>query len=316
VISADPLEVESNLTSFDGAYTPIEDFYIRNHHETPRYSTPPTLRIEGEVARRLRLEPTELAHVRKLQLSAVLECAGNPVSTSALVGNGVWDGWSLWEIVEMARPSGGAKFLHLFGGDGYARSVPIQQARDGGILATDLGGRRLQPEHGAPWRAFFPGWYGMDSVKWLERIVISSKTLPNSDGEYVEMRPATPIGIVRRPLARIHVKSIITSPVDRGVVHRGTTEIRGLAWSGADRISKVELSTDGGTNWHDVEFSAKTRYEWVLWRTSVQWSETGTAELACRATDAAGGTQPAQRDPERLDGYAQNWYHRIQVSVV
>jgi DMSO/TMAO reductase YedYZ molybdopterin-dependent catalytic subunit len=316
VISTHPLEVESNLGSFNTPYTPIEDFYIRNHREAPRYSTPPTLRVEGEVARRLRLGPADLAHMKKLQLSAVLECAGNPVGTSALVSNGVWEGWSLWEIVEMARPSGGAKFIHLFGGDGYARSVPIQRAHDGGMLATDLGGRRLQPEHGAPWRAFFPGWYGMDSVKWLERIVISSNALSSAENEYVEMRPATPIGIVRRPLPPIQVKSIITFPADRGVVHRGTAEIRGLAWSGAKTISNVELSTDGGTNWHDVEFPGHNRYDWVLWRTSVELSEPGTLELACRATDAAGGRQPAQRDPERLDGYVQNWYHRIQVSVV
>lgn len=316
VISTHPLEVESNLASFDGPYTAIEDFYVRNHHDTPPPSAPPMLRVEGEVAKRLRLAPGDLTHIKRLQLSAVLECAGNPVGTSALVSNGLWEGWSLWDVIELAHPSRPAMFVHLFGRDGYARSIPIERTRDGGMLATHLNGRRLQPDHGAPWRAFFPGWYGMDSVKWLERIVISASALPNADSEYVEMRPATPIGITRGPLPRIEVKSIITFPVERSAVHRGKVEIRGLAWSGADTIAKVELSSDGGTNWHDVEFSPGNRYDWVLWRASVQLSQPGTVDLACRATDAQARTQPAQRDAERLDGYAQNWYHRVQVLVV
>ena len=166
-------------------------------------------------------------------------------------------GWSLWDIIELARPLGSAMFVHLFGRDGYARSVPIDRARDGGMLATHLDRRRLQPNHGAPWRLPFPGWYGMDSVKWLDRIVISARALPNAESEYVEMRPATPIGIARRPLPRMQVKSIITFPVDRSVAHPGKVEIRGLAWTGAGTISKVELSTDGGTNWQDVGFSPR-----------------------------------------------------------
>ena len=316
MVSVDPLEIESDLASSVDRYTAVDDFYVRNHHETPRYPVPPLLRVEGEVAKPLRLTSAELTHLKRLQLGAVLECAGNRVGLHALVSNGIWEGWSLWDALELAHPSGAAAFLHLFGRDGYARSVPLDRVRDGAMLVGKLGGRRLQPNNGAPWRAFFPGWYGMDSVKWLERIVVSPAPLASDENEYVEMRPATPAGIARQPLPRVQVKSVITSPPGRSLVHRGAVEIRGLAWSGTGSISKIELATDGGRNWHDVDFSPGGRYEWVSWRASVELSQPGTAELTCRATDTQGKTQPAQRDAERLDGYGQNWYHRVQLLVV
>ena len=157
----------------------------------------------------------------------------------------------------------------------------------------------------------------MDSVKWLERIVVSSMPLANNENEYVEMRPGTPVGVVRRPLPRLQIKSIITSPANRSVVPRGSVEVRGLAWCGEGEISKVEVTGNLGTSWHVADVSpGKSRYEWALWRGSVELSRLGSAELGCRATDTQGHTQPEQREPERLDGYGQNWYHRVEVVVV
>ena len=316
VVSVNPLEVESDLTSLEGRYTALEDFYVRNHHETPPNSARPFLRLEGEVGKPGRLTPADLTHLKKFEIGAVLECAGNPSTPSGLVSNGIWAGWSLSEIIQLARPSRAASFLHLFGRDGYARSVPMDRVREAAMLVTNLGARPLQPNHGAPWRAFFPGWYGMDSVKWLHRIIVSATPLANHESEYVEMRLGAPVGVVRRPLPRVQVKSVITSPTDRSVVPRGGIEVRGLAWSGESSISKVQLSTDEGTNWRDADMSPGSRYEWVLWRASLELSRLGGTELVCRATDSNGHTQPERRTAERLDGYGQNWYHRVQVAVV
>jgi sulfite oxidase len=316
LISVNPLEVESDLASLEGRYTPVEDFYVRNHYETPQHSARPFLRVEGEVVKPVRLTLADLTHLKKLQLGAVLECAGNSSSSSGLVSNGMWGGWPLSDVIQLAHPSGAAAFLHLFGRDGYARSVPIDRVHDGAMLVTELGARQLQPSHGAPWRAFFPGWYGMDSVKWLERIVVSTTPIANHENEYVEMRPATPVGVVRRPLPRVQVKSVITSPADRSVVHHGSIEVRGLAWCGEGSISKVQLTSNEGTNWDEADLSPGSRYEWVLWRASVKLSPSGATELVCRAIDTQGHTQPTQRDAERLDGYGQNRYHRVHVAVV
>src|SRR5437762_6006676 len=316
VVSVNPLEVESDLASLEGRYTAVEDFYVRNHHETPRQSAAPLLCVEGEVAKPLRLTQADLTHLKRLQLNAVLECAGNAVTPNGLVSNGMWDGWSLGSVLELAHPSGAGAFLHLFGRDGYARSVPIDRVHGGAILVTNLGARHLQPSHGAPWRAFFPGWYGMDSVKWLERIVVSRTALAGNENEYVEMRRTSLRGVDRRPLPRIQVKSVIVSPAGRSVVHRGWVQVRGLAWSGEGDISKVEVSADGGTHWGEATSSLRSRYEWASWRASVELSQPGVVELICRASDTRGHSQPDQRDPGRLDGYGQTWYHRVRVIVV
>jgi DMSO/TMAO reductase YedYZ molybdopterin-dependent catalytic subunit len=251
-----------------------------------------------------------------VQLGAMLECAGNSLAPNGLVSNGIWDGWSLSKVLEFARPSGRAAFLHLFGRDGYARGVPIDRLHNGAMLVTNLGASPLQLSHGAPWRAFFPGWYGMDSVKWLERIVVSASPLANQENEYVEMRPAAPVGVVRRPLPRVQVKSVITYPTDQSVVRRGSIEVRGLAWSGEGSIFKVQLTSDEGTNWQDADLSQSGRHEWALWRASMELSRSGATQLVCRASDTEGHAQPEHRDVERLDGYGQNEYHRIQVAVV
>ncbi len=109
---------------------------------------------------------------------------------------------------------------------------------------------------------------------------------------------------------------MIVSPAGRSVVHRGWVHVRGLAWSGEGDISKVEVSADGGTHWGEPTLSLRSRYEWASWRASVELSQRGVVELICRATDTRGHSQPDQRDPGRLDGYGQNWYHRVRVVVV
>jgi DMSO/TMAO reductase YedYZ molybdopterin-dependent catalytic subunit len=314
--AADPLILESDLALMKGRYTAPADFYVRNHHEIVRSPEQAVLRVEGEIARPVRLTLADLARLKRVEVGAVLECAGNPVSRRGLVGNGIWNGWSMKEVLALTRPSGSAGFLHLFGRDGFARSVPMDRVNGDAILATDLGSARLDPVHGAPWRALFPGWYGMDSVKWLERIVVARAPFADNDNEYVEMTPAASVGVVRRPLPGMLVKSVILSPREAGTVERGRVEIRGLAWCGDGAISKVEVSGDRDTHWQAAELSPGGAHEWVLWRAAMDWSTPGAAEVVCRASDTGGRVQPERRDPERLDDYGQNRIHRVRFLVV
>ena len=316
MISANPLLVASDLGSWVGRFTAPQDFYVRNHYDTPPGTEIPSLQIEGEVEKPQKLTAGDLVRFRQVELGAIMECAGNPVASVGLISNGAWGGIPLADILSVARPTRLARYLHLFGRDGYARSVPIDRLHDGAMLATSLGGRALLPDHGAPWRVFFPGWYGMDSVKWLERVLVSETPLASNENEYVEVRPTSPGGIVRQPLPRVQVKSVITDPASRSVVHRGSVEVRGLAWCGGGKVSKVEISSDGGAHWSDAAISPGSRYEWVLWRATVKLSQPGAVELVCRAKDAEGQTQPELRETGRLDEYGQNSYHRVQVVVV
>src|ERR1700677_1798132 len=162
VVSADPLLVDFDVCSLRGQYTTEEDFYIRNHGEIPPAIEATSLRIEGEVARPLEITPSQLGHFETHKVAAVLECAGNRVTTTALASDGVWEGWSMNDVLSLASPGSAGAFINLFGRDGYARSVPSDRISDGGLIVTHLNGQRLSRHDGAPWRALFPGWYGMD----------------------------------------------------------------------------------------------------------------------------------------------------------
>jgi DMSO/TMAO reductase YedYZ molybdopterin-dependent catalytic subunit len=315
VVSVNPLGIDTDLSSLAGRYTLLEDFYVRNHGEVPRPPETSFLLIEGEVEKPRKLTGGDLASLRKTKVGAVLECAGDPVLPTGLVSNGLWEGWSLESVLSLVRPTPTGTYLHLFGRDGYARSVPTDRARRDGMLVTHLNGQPLRRSHGAPWRAVFPGWYGMDSVKWLERIAVATAPLPPNGYTYLELTKNEACGLTQQPLPRVQVKSVITHPENGSVVHFGSIPVQGLAWSGEGPISKVEISSDRGVHWRIATLDAGGRYEWVLWRASLDLSRPGVAELISRATDARGQTQPEQRNPERLDGYVNNWYHRVQVVV-
>lgn len=316
VVSADPLMVDFDLQSLEGRYTSVEDFYVRNHRAIPENLGTGFLQVEGEDATPKRLSHDELVPLHRRELGAVLECAGNLVGTVGKVSSGVWEGWSLGDVLTLAQPALTGSYLHLFGRDGYARSVPVGRAYEDGMLVTRLNGRPLGRQHGAPWRALFPGWYGMDSVKWLERIVISKTPLPSNDNAYLELKPGASGEIERRPLPRVQVKSVILSPSSGAVLRRGKVEAHGLAWSGEGKISAVEVSGNGGTSWSAAIVDLGSWYEWALWRSELELSQRGSIEFLCRATDEKSSAQPAQRDPQRLDGYANNWYHRVRCVAI
>jgi DMSO/TMAO reductase YedYZ molybdopterin-dependent catalytic subunit len=314
VVSADPLVVDFDLNSLNGRYTLVEDFYVRNHNSIPPRTDAPRLGIGGEVEKPVELTRDELERLPKCELGAVLECAGNGVGTTGLVSNGLWSGWSLADVLMLSRPNVVDAYLHLFGRDGYPRSVPLERAQRA-VLATHLNGKPLTPKHGAPWRVLFPGWYGMDSVKWLERIVVSKSPLPPQGNAYLALVQGTSGKTERRTLPRVQVKSVIVDPLDRSVLPRRKIEIRGLAWSGEGGITTVEVSENGGKSWRQGHVDGPAGFEWTVWNVTLEPTQPGVIEFVCRATDDKGNVQPAQRDPGRLDGYANNWYHRVRCVV-
>jgi DMSO/TMAO reductase YedYZ molybdopterin-dependent catalytic subunit len=316
VLSVDPLMVDFDISSLQGRYTAEQDFYVRDHGEVPQAPLASALRIEGEVAQPVEVTLAQLASLERRKLGAVLECAGNPVKTIGKVSNGVWEGWSLGDVLALAHPARTGTYLNLFGRDGYVRSVPIDRAYNDGMLVTHLNGQRLTRNHGAPWRALFPGWYGMDAVKWLERIVVSKTELPTNQTAYVELTQGPSGEIETRPLPPIQVKSLILSPENRAVLHPGKVITRGIAWSGAAKIAKVEVSADGGISWQSATLDCGGRYEWALWQSELNLNRPGAADLICRAVDEQGHGQAAERDPRRLDGYVNNWCHHISCVVV
>ena len=149
----------------------------------------------------------------------MLECAGDPVRVASLVSDGRWEGWRLGDVLSLAGPKKEGLHVHLFGHDGYARSVPVEQAMNDGLLISGLNGRPLLRNHGAPWRALFPGWYGNDSVKWLEGISLAPAPLPPGGKPTRKSRQVPSGSIETKPLPRVQVNSVIISPVDGAVLH-------------------------------------------------------------------------------------------------
>jgi hypothetical protein len=115
----------------------------------------------------------------------------------------------------------------------------------------------------------------------LIRMVVATTPLATNEDAYMELT-TTPSGAAeRKPLPRMLVKSAITCPADGSVLTRGTTELRGLAWSGAGGISVVEVSGDAGATWRTASLDHASRYEWALWSVSVgiHSARTGRARL-------------------------------------
>jgi Mo-co oxidoreductase dimerisation domain len=114
----------------------------------------------------------------------------------------------------------------------------------------------------------------------------------------------------------VRVKSAILNPRPGSVLRKGKTEIRGLAWTGAGTIASVEVSADAGRAWQSASLVPAGVLEWVIWKTSVQLTEVGAVEFVSRAKDTTAQVQPVERDTSRLDGYTNNWYHRVHCTVV
>jgi DMSO/TMAO reductase YedYZ molybdopterin-dependent catalytic subunit len=186
------------------------------------------------------------------------------------------------------------------------------------LIAFKLNQRVLPRANGFPARALFPGWYGMDSVKWLRRIVIitaADRETPfeTSGFNRVYNRVSAAGGTVR--LAAVQVKSVVAWPANSFKLPAARYTVFGFAWSGDERIRKVSVSLNGGSSWEPAKLDSQaSSYGWAKW--TYDWNAApGEYRLMSRATDAAGNQQPLRRDPARRDAYEQNWCVPIIGSV-
>ena len=307
------------------------DFFVRDHFGTGMLD-PSTwkLSFSGAVRNPFEITLRDLVGLPRRALTVTLECAGNPVG-GGMVGTATWVGVQLGRLLERADPAPGVSIIRLVGADqgtpaqdsslpvhGFTRSIPLAKAQNPDtLLAYQMNGDPLPVKHGYPLRAIVPGWYGMDSVKWLVRVVALKREDINfySDAEYVAGRVAV-VGADWQPVTRMRVKSAIIRPQEGDVLPLGPYQITGIAWAGGRTVASVEVSTDDGESWAtaDIQTEAKP-YSWVFW--SYSWlprTREGYTILA-RATDSGGSRQPAAADPLRLDDYEQNWYQSVQCEV-
>jgi DMSO/TMAO reductase YedYZ molybdopterin-dependent catalytic subunit len=340
----EPLNLEMPFGSLDGFITPVDRFFVRSHFSIPQIDVKTwRLRIEGEVETPLELTYAEVREMESRTIPVTMECAGNgrafltPLVSGTqwergAVSNAEWTGVLLSEVLRRAGLTNSAREVIFEGADRgeikeppgpagtihYARSMPLQKANEDVLLACKMNGEELTPAHGAPLRVIVPGWYGMASVKWLTRIIVSAQPFhgyyQTIDYAYWGRGPSAPTLV---PITEMQVKAQIARPGFADAVRAGETcHVRGAAWTSGADIAKVEISTDGGETWHDTHLLGEPiRSAWRLWEYDWQVpAKPGKATLMARATDSEGRTQPTERDFDRRS-YIVNHLLPIEVEV-
>jgi DMSO/TMAO reductase YedYZ molybdopterin-dependent catalytic subunit len=301
------------------------DFFIRNHFATPKISDEAwRLEIGGLVSKPLKLSYSDLLLMPSVRRASTLECAGNATG-GAGVGTAVWSGLPLGELLQQAGVKPGTTTIVFHGADSgegenvppgthFARAIPLERAMDPAtLLAYEMNGEPLPAEHGFPLRALVPGWYGMDSVKWLTRIEVLDQPFKGyfQDEKYVALGAHG----ASRPLTLIQVNSKFLRPSEGEEIRGKTYRVEGVAWAGERKIARVEVREDGGA-WQAANLSAPAAaLIWTPWSYEWQVPHSGPHTLEVRATDAEGGSQPEVRDPDRKDPYELNTPHSVKVTV-
>jgi DMSO/TMAO reductase YedYZ molybdopterin-dependent catalytic subunit len=320
--------------------TPPGMHYLLTHFDIPDGDDPTwTVVVRGRVRSTMSLTMDDLRDRPAVTLAVTLECAGNgrarlhprPLSQPWLqeaVGTAEWTGTPLGPILAEAGLESDAVEIVFRGADrgiqggveqDYERSLTVTDAtRDEVLLAYEIGGRPLPPQHGAPVRLIVPGWYGMTSVKWLRQVTAVAAAFEGfqMDAYRLRERPEDP-GV---PVTRILPRALMIPPgvpdffTRARVVEAGPCRLQGRAWSGQGPIAAVDVSVDGGTAWGAADLGPHLGpFAWMGW--SFDWNAPpGEHELVVRATDVTGSTQPTEQ-PWNHHGLANNMTQRVGVTV-
>src|SRR5689334_22265731 len=299
------------IEALDGIITPNSVHFIRSHSGTPDIDPKAhRLYVHGLVDRPLRFSVDALLRYPRVSRIYFLECSGNSsraltpqpaqVPAGGMHGNvscAEWTGFPLRVLLEEAGVQPQAKWLLAEGADSahMSRSIPIDKALDDALIALYQNGERLRPEQGYPVRLLLPGWEGNMRVKWLRRIKATDGPTHTKDetSKYTDLLPD---GKALQFTYEMGVKSVITKPSSTMKLPRpGLYEISGIAWSGAGRIRRVEVTTDGGATWREAALYGEERPK-ALVRFRLPWEWKGEpAMLQSRATDEKGRVQPARK---------------------
>ena len=331
VVRTHPLCAETPVPQLQHAVTPPESVYVRSNFDTPAAHAGWTLEVRGAVGQPLTLSLGDLTSLPQHTVLVTMECAGNwrlgmsPVPEGepwkyGAVSTTRWSGVPLSVLLAQASVSGDAIEVLAIGADAgprsdaegivrFERALPLDVAlHPDTLVATNMDGVPLTPEHGAPLRLLVPGWYGMASVKWLAALEV--RTSPFT-GYFQTKRYVYHTDAGTTPVSRALVKSMIVSPAPDGACG-AETEVRGWAWSGHGAITRVQVAVNG--TWQEATLGeAESAYAWTPF-TLAMVLPTGTVELRSRATDASGATQPDTITWNSL-GYGNNAVRAVHVVV-
>lgn len=337
-----PEDLETPLQYFDSWVTPVDCFFVRQHIPRPGPIDTESYRlaVNGMVSKPAQLSLADLRKLPQYTVPATLECTGNGRAFYSpklpgiqwgrgAVGNAEWRGPRLGDVLKLAGVETSAAWLEFDGADtglmstpDFIRSLPMKKAmHPSTILALSMNGE-TPAIHGFPVRLIVPGWDGTSWLKWVTRITAGAQP-----GNGFFMNPGyrfpkynLPPGTPARPaelevIEGMPVKSSITAPEDQSKAGLGSIAIRGFAWAGEEAVERVEVSTDGGSRWHDAELSSpKLHFAWRLFHLDWKPTDPGYYTIMSRATDSAGRVQPIV-PPWNPSGYLWNGIDRVGVTV-
>ena len=327
------------LHELDGIITP-NGLCFERHHAGIADVDPAQhrLMINGLVDTPLVFTMQDLMRFPRENRAYFLECAANSGMewrgaqlngcqfTHGMVHCVMYTGVSLRTVLAEAGVKPSAKWLLAEGADASAmtRSIPIEKALDDCMVAFKMNGEALRPEQGYPVRLVVPGWEGNMWVKWLRRLELGDQPWHHREetSKYTDLLAS---GKARRFTWVMDVKSVITSPSPQAPVRhgRGPLVISGLAWSGNGRISRVDVSIDGGRNWRTARIDGpslpKALHRFYL---DIDWDGSELL-LQSRAIDEAGMVQPSKNELRAARGEnsiyhnngIQTWHVRSEGTV-
>ncbi|HJM88684.1 MAG TPA: molybdopterin-dependent oxidoreductase [Dehalococcoidia bacterium] len=291
--------------------TPNHEFYrIDTALILPRINTDDwRLRISGMVDQPFELTFAELLAMPAQEEAITLACVSNEVGGD-LIGNAVWLGIPLADLLARAGVQAGATQIVARSVDGFTVGIPTELALDGraSMVALGMNGEPLPLDHGFPARMIIPGLYGyVSATKWLAEIELT--TLEEFNAYWI-----------RRGWAKggpIKTQSRIDVPRSGKTVDAGRVAVAGVAWGGLRSVSAVQVRVtrkdENDGEWLDASLGeALSQSTWRQW--VVEWDASpGDYRLEVRGTDGTGETQTEVRRPPDPDG--ATGYHGINVKV-
>ncbi|OIW02416.1 hypothetical protein TanjilG_05009 [Lupinus angustifolius] len=352
-----------------GFITPVPLHYVRNHGPVPKINWEDwTVEITGLVKRPTLFTMDQLVHQFPIrEFPVTLVCAGNRRREQNMVRQSIGFNWgsagvstSVWRGVPLrhvlrkcgiyTRTKGalhvcfeGAEDLPGGGGSKYGTSIKREFAMDPSrdiILAYMQNGEFLVPDHGFPLRVIIPGFIGGRMVKWLKRIIVTTKECDNyyhyKDNRvlpsHVDAELANAEAWWYKPeyiINELNINSVITTPCHEEIlpINSWTTQspyvMRGYAYSGGGRkVTRVEVTMDGGEMWYvcTLEHQEKpTKYGkywcWCFWSLEVEVLDLlGAKEIAVRAWDESHNTQP-HKLIWNVMGMMNNCWFKVKTNV-
>jgi sulfite oxidase len=351
VHSRKPYNAEPPLDRLRASFiTAQSDFYIRSHGNIPELQeSTHRLRVGGKtVARPLDLSMAELRdRFPARTVTAVMQCAGNrradmlqvrPVLgdpwAPGAIGNAVWTGVALADVLRAAgAPENSALHVALTACDEceaegeqfcYAVSIPMAKALCPDVLlAYEMNGEPLAPEHGFPLRAVVPGFAGVRSPKWLAAVTVLDQSIDcRMQARDYKLFPSDVTqetadweqGVT---INELPLNSAICEPAPYAQIASGLTTVRGWAIATGRAIVRVDVSCDGGRTWRQagLERNPDAPWSWTFWQAEFDLPQ-GDHDLVVRAWDSAGQTQPALPDEVwNFRGYLSAAWHRVPICV-